>query len=90
MDSPAFGSFVRSDMIDTAGTLCKAAAELKNFGARSVYAFASHGLLNGPAAERIRDSGVNSSHINGSLTSPRIMDSLAGLTHLRLVRPLSY
>ena len=31
------------DMIDTAGTLCKAAQALKDQGAKRVYAFASHG-----------------------------------------------
>uniref|UniRef100_A0A7S2CKJ3 ribose-phosphate diphosphokinase n=1 Tax=Octactis speculum TaxID=3111310 RepID=A0A7S2CKJ3_9STRA len=41
------------DMIDTAGTLSLAADELKNFGARRVFAFATHGLFNGPAAERL-------------------------------------
>ena len=44
------------DMIDTAGTLCKAASELKDHGAKSVYAFATHGLFSGPAASRIRES----------------------------------
>jgi ribose-phosphate pyrophosphokinase len=41
------------DMIDTAGTLCTAAANLKANGARRVYAFASHGLFSGPASDRI-------------------------------------
>jgi ribose-phosphate pyrophosphokinase len=44
------------DIIDTAGTLSEAARVLKQNGARRVYAFASHGLFSGPAAERIRDS----------------------------------
>lgn len=44
------------DMIDTAGTLCKAGAELKKFGAKKVYAFATHGLFNGPAITRIEKS----------------------------------
>lgn len=44
------------DMIDTAGTLCKAAKHIKDNGARRVYAFASHGLLSGPAVDRIKDS----------------------------------
>ena len=35
------------DMVDTAGTLCKAAEVLKEFGARRVFAFASHGVLSG-------------------------------------------
>lgn len=47
------------DMIDTAGTLCEAARVLKeDGGATQVYAFASHGLFSGPAAERIRDSAL--------------------------------
>lgn len=44
------------DMIDTAGTLCKAAEELKEMGAKKVYAFATHGVFTNPAPERIRDS----------------------------------
>ena len=44
------------DMIDTAGTLCEAARELKKHGAKSVFAFATHGLFNGPAVKRITDS----------------------------------
>jgi len=41
------------DMIDTAGTLCKAADELRNFGGNRIFAFATHGLFNGPAGARI-------------------------------------
>ena len=44
------------DMIDTAGTLVKAAAELKKFGAKRVFAFATHGLFNGRAIELIKGS----------------------------------
>lgn len=44
------------DMIDTAGTLCNGAAALKERGAKAVYACATHGVLSGPAIERIRDS----------------------------------
>lgn len=43
-------------MVDTAGTLCKAAEILKEGGARRVYAFCSHGVLSGPAAKRIANS----------------------------------
>lgn len=38
------------DMVDTAGTLCKAAEVLKEFGARRVFAFASHGVFSGQSA----------------------------------------
>ena len=44
------------DMIDTAGTLCKAGAELKRRGAKRIFAFATHGLFNGPAIDRINNS----------------------------------
>ncbi len=44
------------DIIDTAGTLCKAADVLKEHGARRVFAFASHGLFNGPANARLAKS----------------------------------
>lgn len=43
-------------MVDTAGTLCKAAEILKEGGARRVFAFCSHGVLSGPAAKRIANS----------------------------------
>ena len=44
------------DMIDTGGTLCKAAQTLKDHGANKIYAFASHGLFNGNAFEKIEKS----------------------------------
>eukprot|EP00616_Rhizochromulina_sp_CCMP1243_P000549 CAMPEP_0118963292 /NCGR_PEP_ID=MMETSP1173-20130426/1257_1 /TAXON_ID=1034831 /ORGANISM="Rhizochromulina marina cf, Strain CCMP1243" /LENGTH=545 /DNA_ID=CAMNT_0006911615 /DNA_START=51 /DNA_END=1688 /DNA_ORIENTATION=+ len=46
------------DMIDTAGTLCTAANELKTFGAERVFAFATHGLFNGPAGTRIESCAL--------------------------------
>ena len=49
-------AIIVDDMIDTAGTLCKAGKELKNRGARRIYAFATHGLFNGPAISRISSS----------------------------------
>ena len=47
---------VVDDMVDTAGTLCNGGAALKERGAREVYACATHGVLSGPAIERINDS----------------------------------
>ncbi len=44
------------DLIDTAGTLCKAAEALVDSGARSVKAIAAHPVLSGPAYERIEES----------------------------------
>ena len=44
------------DIVDTAGTLCSAAKCLKEQGATRVFACVTHGLLNGPALQRINDS----------------------------------
>ncbi|MEW8973588.1 MAG: ribose-phosphate pyrophosphokinase [Tissierellaceae bacterium] len=44
------------DIIDTAGTICKAASVLKKFGAKKVYGCATHGVLSGPAIDRICES----------------------------------
>ena len=46
------------DMIDTAGTLCNAAKAVMEHGAKSVTACASHGVLSGPALERLRESPI--------------------------------
>ena len=44
---------IMDDMIDTAGTLVKAAEVLKERGAKSVYAYCTHAVFSGPAIERI-------------------------------------
>ena len=47
------------DMVDTAGSLCNAARALVEVGgAKAVYACATHGVLSGPAYERIEDSPI--------------------------------
>ena len=49
---------ILDDIIDTAGTLCNAANALKERGAKSVRACATHGVLSGPAIQRIKDSAI--------------------------------
>lgn len=46
------------DMIDTAGTITNAANAVKKLGAKAVFAAATHGVLSGPAIDRIRDSAI--------------------------------
>lgn len=46
------------DIIDTGGTITKAAQVLKDFGAKTVYACATHPVLSGPAIERIENSVI--------------------------------
>ena len=56
------------DMIDTAGTLCAGADVLKQNGAREVIACAAHGVLSGPAIERL--------NANASLTQILVTDTI--------------
>ncbi|MEO0914593.1 MAG: ribose-phosphate diphosphokinase, partial [Pseudomonadota bacterium] len=58
---------VIDDMVDTAGTLCKAAELLKTTGAKEVHAYISHGVLSGPAVERISKSAMKSLVITDSI-----------------------
>ena len=44
------------DMIDTAGTIVKAAEKIKEIGAEDIYIAAVHGVLSGPAKERLSNS----------------------------------
>ncbi len=46
------------DMIDTAGTISNAANALRDLGAKNVYACCTHGVLSGPAFQRINDSAI--------------------------------
>ena len=46
------------DMIDTAGTICNAANAIKDLGAKSVRAAATHAILSGPAVERLEASAI--------------------------------
>ncbi len=55
------------DMIDTAGTITKAANLMKDKGAASVRAFAAHGVLSGPAIERIEKSALTEVYFTDSM-----------------------
>ncbi len=55
------------DMVDTAGTLCNAAAMLVEAGATEVHACCSHPVLSGPAIERIKQSQIKSLVVTNSI-----------------------
>jgi ribose-phosphate pyrophosphokinase len=55
------------DIVDTAGTLCKAAEVLCEAGAREVHAYITHGVLSGPAVERVSGSMLKSLVITDSI-----------------------
>ena len=58
---------ILDDMVDTAGTLCKAAEVIMEAGANSVRAIISHGVLSGPALGRIEKSVLKELIISDSL-----------------------
>ena len=65
---------VVDDLVDTAGTLCKAAAALKQAGAAKVVAYCTHAVLSGPAIENI--SGSQLDELVVSSTIPLRQDAL--------------
>lgn len=71
------------DMVDTAGTLTKAADALKENGARSVRACCIHAVLSGPAVERIQNSCIEELVITNSIElSDEIAEALPCITRL--------
>lgn len=71
------------DMIDTAGTLCTAAAALQEQGATEVYACATHAVLSGPALERISNSPLKKVYVTDTIPIESKMnecDRLVGLS----------
>eukprot|EP01029_Cantina_marsupialis_P022130 TRINITY_DN5387_c0_g3_i1.p1 TRINITY_DN5387_c0_g3~~TRINITY_DN5387_c0_g3_i1.p1 ORF type:complete len:413 (-),score=132.11 TRINITY_DN5387_c0_g3_i1:275-1513(-) len=75
------------DMIDTAGTLCKAARKLKEAGANRVYCFASHGLFSPPAFQRIRDSDLEEVIVTNTIPQRKEVGMNEKILHLS-VAPL--
>jgi ribose-phosphate pyrophosphokinase len=55
------------DLIDTAGTLCNAARAVMDAGAKRVVACATHGVLSGPAVQRIGDSPLSEVVVTNSI-----------------------
>jgi ribose-phosphate pyrophosphokinase len=58
------------DIIDTAGTICNAAALIKERGAVRVYTCATHGVLSGPALERLESSGISEVILTDTIPLP--------------------
>jgi ribose-phosphate pyrophosphokinase len=58
------------DMIDTGGTLVAGAEQLIERGARQVYAAATHGVLSGPAIDRLKNSPITKVVVTDTLPLP--------------------
>jgi len=70
------------DLVDTAGTLCKAAEHLMEAGAQEVHAYISHGVLSGPAVERVTNSKLSSLVITDSIQAT---EAVKGCKNIRIV-----
>src|ERR687892_2319536 len=71
------------DMIDTGGTICAAADALFANGAEDVIVTATHGVLSGPAADRLKNSKVSEFVFTNTLPTPgELSDALDKITVL--------
>lgn len=87
---------IMDDMIDTAGTLVKAAEVLKERGAKSVYAYCTHPVFSGPAVERIRNSHIDEVVITNTIpmsaeakTCPKIRQLSVAFLFAETIRRIS-
>jgi ribose-phosphate pyrophosphokinase len=79
---------LQDDIIDTAGTIQKAATALKTAGAERVLACAVHGVLSGPAIERIENSPVDQMIVTNTIPLPRDAQQCKKIVVLSVARLL--
>ena len=70
------------DMVDTAGTLCKAADALKDHGAKGVFAYCTHPVLSGKAIENVENSTMNELVVTDTIP---LSEEAAACTRIRQV-----
>ena len=72
------------DIVDTAGTLCNAASALIDQGAKSVSAYITHGVLSGPAVERVTNSKLKELVITDSIAPSDLIKDAKNIRILNL------
>ncbi|MFP4488497.1 MAG: ribose-phosphate diphosphokinase [Bacteroidales bacterium] len=72
------------DMVDTAGTMTLAAQIIKDNGARSIHAFATHPVLSGPAYERIEKSPIEKLVVTDSIPNVKKSQKIEVLSVAKL------
>ena len=75
------------DIVDSAGTLCNAAAALKEAGAEDVVAYCTHGVLSGGAVARVDTSGLSELVITDSIAAYEAAEASAKI-RLLTIAPL--
>src|SRR5213594_45760 len=79
---------IQDDIVDTAGTITKAAAALKANGADKILACAVHGVLSGPAIDRIERSPVDKMIVTNTIPQARAIQSSGKIVVLSVARLL--
>ncbi|WP_287831391.1 ribose-phosphate pyrophosphokinase, partial [Idiomarina sp.] len=77
------------DMIDTGGTLCKAAEALKQHGAKRVFAYATHPVFSGNAVSNIKESAIDELVVTDSIPLSEEMKATGKVHQLTLSGMLS-
>ena len=72
------------DIVDSAGTLCNAAAALKEAGAEEVVAYCTHGVLSGGAVARVDGSALTELVITDSIGSHDVISQSKRIRHLTI------
>ena len=70
------------DMCDTAGTMCKAAQVILDNGAKEVHAYTTHGVMSGPAVERVTGSVLKSMVITDTIQAS---EAVRGAKNIRII-----
>lgn len=77
------------DMVDTAGTLCKAADALKDHGATKVVAYCTHPVLSGPAIQNIAGSNLDSLVVTDTIPLNEKAKSCKSIRQLSMAKLLA-
>ncbi len=80
---------IQDDIVDTAGTITKAATALKNNGAARVLACAVHGVLSGPAIRRIEESPIDRMIVTDTIPQSKASEACSKIVVLSVARLLA-
>src|SRR5215203_1077469 len=80
---------IQDDIVDTAGTITKAATALKSNGAARVLACAVHGVLSGPAIRRIEESPIDRMIVTNTIPQSKASEACRKVVVLSVARLLA-
>ncbi len=72
------------DIADSAGTLCNAAAALKNSGAKEIFSYIAHGVLSGKALEKIENSVIQELVLTDSIEASNKVKNSNNIRHISI------